>query len=154
MLVEMLDRETLVALAVKPFHLFRPIARDPLARRLAEPPVDEPGLAFLLVAARPAPECPLAHPEQLRRLLLIELRRFPAVQKIQKHRHARTLKGLRPAHPTPPKSAGPTGQIVRYLNRTYRLLPTALRFFPCNPLISLDSDEIVRDLRDIKDLSG
>jgi hypothetical protein len=80
MLVEMLDRETLVALAVKPFHLFRPIARDPLARRLAEPPVDEPGLAFLLVAARPAPECPLAHPEQLRRLLLIELRRFPAVQ--------------------------------------------------------------------------
>ena len=52
MLVEMLDRETLVALAVKPFHLFRPIARDPFARRLAEPPVDEPGLAFLLVAAR------------------------------------------------------------------------------------------------------
>jgi len=81
-LVEVLDRKTLVALAVKPFHLFRPIARDPLARRLAEPPVDEPGLAFVLVAARPAPECPLAHPEQLRRLLLIELRRFPAVQKI------------------------------------------------------------------------
>ena len=81
-LVEVLDRKTLVALAVKPFHLFRPIARDPLARRLAEPPVDEPGLAFVLVAARPAPECPLAHPEQLRRLLRIELRRFPAVQKI------------------------------------------------------------------------
>jgi hypothetical protein len=61
-LVEVLDRKTLVALAVKPFHLFRPIARDPFARRLAEPPVDEPGLAFVLVATRPAPECPLAHP--------------------------------------------------------------------------------------------
>ena len=82
MLVEMLDRETLVALAIKPLHFLRPVDRNPLARRLAEPPVDEPGLAFLLVAARPAPECPLAHPEQLRRLLLIELRRFPAVQKI------------------------------------------------------------------------
>ena len=82
MLVEMLDRETLVALAIKPLHFLRPVDRNPLARRLAEPPVDEPGLAFVLVAARPAPECPLAHPEQLRRLLRIELRRFPAVQKI------------------------------------------------------------------------
>src|SRR6202042_270115 len=35
------------------------------------------------------------------------------------------LKGFRPAHPTPPKGAGLTGQIVRYLNRTDRLLPTA-----------------------------
>ena len=82
MLVEVLDREALVALAIEPLHFFRPIARDPFARRLAEPPVDEPGLAFVLVAARPAPECPLAHPERLRRLFLIELRRFPAVQKI------------------------------------------------------------------------
>src|ERR1700677_3371919 len=124
MLVEVLDRKTLVALAIEPLHLFRPIARNPLARRLAEPPVDEPGLAFVLVATRPTPECPLAHPERLRRLLLIELRRFPAVQKIQKHRHAHPLKGLRPAHPTPPKGAGFTGQFVRYLNRTYRLLLT------------------------------
>ena len=82
MLVEVLDRKTLVALAVKPFHLFRPIARDPPARRLAEPAVDEAGLALLLVTARPAAERPLAHPEQLCRLFLIELRRFPAVEKI------------------------------------------------------------------------
>ena len=34
------------------------------------------------------------------------------------------LKGFRPAHPDPPKRAGLTGQIVRYLNRTYRVLPT------------------------------
>ena len=47
MLVEMLDREALVTLAVEPLHLLGPVRRDPLARRLAEPPVDEPGLAFL-----------------------------------------------------------------------------------------------------------
>ena len=54
------------------------------------------------------------------------LRRNPhaAVEKIQKHRHAHPLKGLRPAHLTPPKKAKPTGQIVRYLNRTYRVLAT------------------------------
>ena len=56
MLVEMLDREALVALAVKPLHFLGPVRRDPLARRLAEPPVDEAGLAFLLVAPRPGPD--------------------------------------------------------------------------------------------------
>jgi hypothetical protein len=124
MLVEVLDRETLVALAIEPLHFFRPVRRDPPARRLAEPAVEEAGLAVLLIAARPAPQRPLAHPEQLRRLLLAELRRFPTAQKIQKHRHAHPLSGFRPAHPTPPKGAGLTGQIVRYLNRTYRLLST------------------------------
>jgi hypothetical protein len=46
-LVEMLDRETLVALATKPLHFLRPIDRNPLARRLAEPAVQKPGLALL-----------------------------------------------------------------------------------------------------------
>src|ERR1700677_712777 len=124
MLVEVLDREARVALAIEPLHILRPISRAPLARRLAKPPVDEAGLALLLVAPRPAPERPLAHPEQLGRLLPVQLRRFPAAEKIQKHRHAHPLKGFRPAHPHPPKGLGLTGQIVRYLNRTYRLLPT------------------------------
>ena len=52
MLVEVLDREALVALAIKPLHLLCPIHRDPLARRLAEPAVQEPGFALLLVAPR------------------------------------------------------------------------------------------------------
>ena len=39
MLVEVLDREALVALAIEPLHLLGPVARDPLARRLAEPAV-------------------------------------------------------------------------------------------------------------------
>ena len=60
-----------------------PVGRNPPARRLAEPPVDEPGLAVLLVSPRPAPERPLAHPEQLGRLRLVELRRFPAVKKLK-----------------------------------------------------------------------
>src|SRR4029077_6419170 len=110
---------------------FRPVRRDPPARRLAEAAVEKPGLALLLVAPRPAPERPLAHSSNSSASSLIELRRFPPVEKIQKHRHARTLKGLRPAHPTPPKRAGPTGQIVRYLNRTYRLLPTRDATFVC-----------------------
>src|SRR5580693_4015182 len=124
MLVEMLDREALVALAIEPLHFLGPVGRDPFARRFAKPPVDEARLALLLVTARPAPERPLAHPEQLGRLLLVQLRRFPPVEKIQKHRHAHTLKGFPPAHPTPPKQAGSTGQIARYLNRTYRVPPT------------------------------
>ena len=74
MLVEMLDREALVALAIKPLHFLRPVDRDPPARRLAEPAVRKPGLPSLLITTRPAPERPLAHPEQLSRLRLIELR--------------------------------------------------------------------------------
>src|SRR5579863_3196795 len=126
MLVEMLDREALVALAIKPLDFLRPVRRNPPTRRLAKPTVQKPSLAFLFVPARPAPECPLAHPEQLGRLRLVQLRRFPAVENVQKHRHAHPLKGFRPAHPNPSKRAGPTGQFVRYLNRTYRLLRTAL----------------------------
>ena len=48
------------------------------------------------------------------------------MQKVEKHRRAHPLMGFRPAHPTPPKGAGLSGQIVRYLNRTYRLLPTSI----------------------------
>src|SRR5271166_5602976 len=126
MLVEVLDREALVALAIKSLHLLGPVDGNPLARRLAKPPIDKSGLAFLLIPALPAPERPLAHPQELRRLLLAQLRRFPAVQNVQKHRHAHPLKGLRPAHPTPPKK----GQTYR----TDRALP--------KPDISCASDRI------------
>jgi hypothetical protein len=37
MLVEVLDGEALVALAIERLHLLRPVDRNPLARRLAEP---------------------------------------------------------------------------------------------------------------------
>ena len=103
MLMEMFDGEALVALAIERLHLFRPVDWNPLARRLAEPPVKKPGLALLVVAVAPAAERPFAHPKQFRRLRLVQLRRFPTVEKVQKHRHAHTLNGFRPAHPTPPK---------------------------------------------------
>ena len=80
MFVEGLDRETRVALAIEPLHFLRPVGGNPLARRLAEPAIDKSGLALLLVSPRPAAERPLAHPKQLRRLFLIEFRRFPAVE--------------------------------------------------------------------------
>ena len=46
MLMEVLDGEALVALAIEPLHLLRPIDRDPPARRLAEPPIDKAGFAL------------------------------------------------------------------------------------------------------------
>ena len=103
-----------VTLAVKPLHLLRPVDRDPLARRLAEPAVQEPGFALILVAARPAPERPFAHPQQLGRLFLIELRKFPTVQKAQKPRHAHSLSASLRRIQNPPK--GPD-------HRTGRALP-------------------------------
>jgi hypothetical protein len=43
----------------------------------------------------------------------------------RRHKTSRLLRLLSPpAHPDPPKRAGLTGQVVRYLNRTYRVLPT------------------------------
>ena len=74
MLVEAPDRETRIALAIEPLHLLGPVRRDPLARRLAEPAIEEAGLALLLVAARPAPKRPDVDAKQLRRLLLVQLR--------------------------------------------------------------------------------
>jgi hypothetical protein len=105
MLVEVLDGEALVALAIRRLHFFRPIDRNLLARRLAEPPVKKPRLALLVAAVPPAPERPLAHSQKLGCFTLVELRRFPPLQNIQKHRHAHPLKGFRPAHPTPRKGA-------------------------------------------------
>ena len=50
--------------------------RNPLARGLTKPPVKQPGLALILITLPPTAERPLAHPQQLRRLRLAELRRF------------------------------------------------------------------------------
>src|SRR5271163_1051379 len=55
MLVEVLDREARIALAIEPLHFLRPVARNTPARRLA-PTVEQTRLAVLLVAPRPTPE--------------------------------------------------------------------------------------------------
>src|SRR5260370_592371 len=74
-----------------------------------------PPLPTPLLALPPATDLPLAHAQKPRRLRLVQLRRFPAVQKIQEYRHAPPLKGFRPAHPIPSKK----GQTYR----TDRALP-------------------------------
>ena len=122
MLVEMLDREALLALAVKPLDLLGPVRRDPPARRLAEPPVDEAGLAFLLVPRVQRRNVRSLTPSNSAASAWLSSANSQAVKKRQKPRHAHSLLGFPPAHPAPPKRAKLTGQIVRYLNQTYRVL--------------------------------
>ena len=124
MLVEVLDREALVALAIKPLHLLGPIDRNPLARRLAEPrskspasPSPRSAASIAGTSARSTPSNSAASSwlssagsQRCRRFKNLAMRTpsRASVRRIQ----------------TPPKRAGSTGQIVRYLNRTYRVLPT------------------------------
>ena len=61
-LVEMARGEPLVARPVQRLHLFAPIDRNSLARRLADPTIQQAGFAVLLVTAAPATECPLPIP--------------------------------------------------------------------------------------------
>jgi hypothetical protein len=58
---------------------------------------------------------------------LTELHRFVTAQNAQKLDHPHTLSGFRPAHSISPKGQEFTGQIVRYLKRSYRVLPTGDR---------------------------
>ena len=79
----MLGREAAVALAIQSLHLMLPINRNPLARRLAQPPIQKPGLAIVLETLTPTAKRPLVDSKQLRRFQLIELRRLVAAQYVQ-----------------------------------------------------------------------
>jgi hypothetical protein len=68
MLVKMLGREAAITVAIKPLHLRFPINRNPLARGLVQPPVQQTRLALLLVALAPTPERPLGLPPKARLL--------------------------------------------------------------------------------------
>lgn len=94
MFVKMLGREALVALPIQSLDLLLAVERNPLAGRLAEPPVQKARLAVILEARPPAPERPLADAKQVRRFQLIELRRLVAAQNVQKPQHTNTLKGF------------------------------------------------------------
>src|SRR5208337_3099247 len=154
--MEVLGSEPRITLSVKRLDLLLPVDRNPFPRRLAEPPVQQPRLAFLLVTRLPAPKRPLAHPKQRRCFQLVEFRRLVAAQNVQKPHHTHTLKGFRPAHPTPPsKGAEATGQIARSLNRTYQLLltrpgaghPRALRRRPCATTARRGGSDVTRPNR-------
>ena len=62
MLVKVLGRETLVALAVQPLHFRLGVKRNPFARRFAKPQVVQAFFALFLKTLAPAPERPLANP--------------------------------------------------------------------------------------------
>ena len=92
----------------------------------ANPAVQQPGLALLLVttaptAERPAPPCPAILPPPVG-----SVQTPPSgARHIHELRHTNTLSGFRQAHPPEPPGWEPaTGQFVCYLNRSYRLLPT------------------------------
>ena len=80
MLVEMLRREAAVAGAIQRLDLRLPLARHPLARRLAETPVQQAGLAGVLKPDAPTPERPLADAKQRRRIDLVELTGFMTLE--------------------------------------------------------------------------
>src|SRR5713101_5920803 len=127
MLVKMLCREAAVPAAIKRFHLNLLLGRHPFPRHLAKPPVQQTRLAVFLVTLTPTPKCPLANTQKLRRFQLTELRGLVPTKNIQELDHSHTLMGFCPAHSNPNQRDQNTGQIVCYLNRTYRVLPTASR---------------------------
>ncbi len=100
-LVEVLDRETRVALAVKSFDPHRLVHRHPLGRRLAQTPVQKPRIALTLETTAPAPKRALADPKHLRRLQLAQRSRLTTTENIPKPHHAHTLQNICPSHPTP-----------------------------------------------------
>ncbi len=73
MLVEVLGVEVLVAIAIKLLDPLCPSLRNPLRRRLAQPPIVQPLEALFLMALIPAPEGPFAHPQDLPSLRLAQL---------------------------------------------------------------------------------
>src|SRR4051812_33302844 len=75
----------------------------------------------------PAAKRPLRDAKQISRIGLGEFARFMPIQYAPELDHSHTLKGFRTAHPWPSKGPSITGQIVRYLNRTYHVLSTGTR---------------------------
>ena len=93
MFVGMPRREAAVAGAIQSLDLLLPIQWHPSARSLAETAIQQTRFTSLLVAMTPAAERPLADPEQLRRLHLVELRRLVAIQNAPERHHSHTLTG-------------------------------------------------------------
>ena len=99
MLVEMPRGEALIARPIQPLDLLAPVHRHPLARRLANPAVQQSALAFFFVAPAPAAEGSFADTQQLGRLHLVQFRRIPAAKYVHELQHTNTLSGFRQAHP-------------------------------------------------------
>jgi hypothetical protein len=99
LLVKMLGREAVIAFAIQSLHLMLPVDRNPLARRLAQPPIQKPGFAVVFEPLSPTAKRPFIDPKQFRRFELVQLRRLVAAQYAPELDHTNPLKGFRPAHP-------------------------------------------------------
>jgi hypothetical protein len=103
MFVEMPRGEALIARPIQTRDLLAPVHRNPFARHLADPAVQQAGLTFVLATPAPAAEGSLADTQQLGGLQLVQLRHVPAAKYAHELPHTNTLAGFRPAHPEPPK---------------------------------------------------
>jgi hypothetical protein len=125
LVVEMLGREAAVTLAIQGQHLVDLIDRHPPAGGLAEPSIEQARGAFAVVAIPPAPEGPLAHPQDLGGLGLAQPALSPAPIDLLELHLSQSLQHLRPPHPPLPAGGpDPTGQIACYEDRSYRVSAT------------------------------
>jgi hypothetical protein len=126
LLVEMLDREAAVNVAIQSKHPLNLRHRRPAQRR-SQPPIGQAWQSNLPVAITPATERPLADPKQLRRLDLAQLRAFGSAKNICEAHSAYPLVNACPIHPIPPsQEVQMTGHFTSYKTRTEHELTTPL----------------------------
>jgi hypothetical protein len=80
----------MIARPIQALDLLTPVHRHPPARRIANPTVQQAGLAVSLVAMAPTEERPFAATQQLRRFHLVQLRGIPAAKDVHKPQHTIT----------------------------------------------------------------
>src|SRR5271156_3623581 len=89
--VKMLGGESRIAHPIELLHLALPVHRNPLARRLAQSPIQQPGFSVVLEANSPSSKRPLPDPKQLRSFQLSEFRSFVTTQNILELDHTNPL---------------------------------------------------------------
>ncbi len=132
LLVKMLHRKPAVALLVQTQHALDLLHRGAPARRLADPPVDQPRRTLVAPPIAPAAKGPLRDPQHLGRLLLAQITSLMPLQQPLKPHLPYPLQHLRPDHPPPPFRAvlkpdrprdAKTGQITSQLHLPIKHLP-------------------------------
>jgi len=91
MLVKMLRVPAQILRAIQIQHPANPVRAHPLRRGLADPLVRKTGQPLFFVPDPKPPECPLRHPQNLRRFQSREPPGFPAAQNIPKLLHPAIL---------------------------------------------------------------
>ena len=126
LLVKVLHGEVAVALLVEPQHAQDLLGSRAPARRLADPPVEQPARPLVAQPSAPAAKRPLRDPQHLRRFLLVQLAPLMPVEQPLEPHLSHPLQHPRPAHSPPPfravlkpdrSRATNSGQITRQLHR-------------------------------------